>query len=98
VEAGINGFVYMLDFDRLPLDRRPRPTGSDRAVFTPRPPIQGQPALGEVAAAYDYTFHVDWIFAMARLFEDNVQDPSAFGLDIPANAALGAILLQLEAA
>lgn len=98
VEAGINGFVYMLDFDRLPLDRRPRPTGSDRAVFTPRPPIQGQPALGEVAAAYDYTFHVDWIFAMARLFEDNVQDPSASGLDIPANAALGAILLQLEAA
>lgn len=51
-----------------------------------------------MAAAYDYTFHIDWIFAMARLFEDNVQDPSASGLDIPANAALGAILLQLEAA
>jgi len=98
VEAGINGFVHMLDFDRIPLDRRPRPTGSDRAVFTPRPPLQGPPALGDVAAPYDYTFHVDWIFAMARLFEDNVQDPSASGLDIPANAALGVILDHLAAA
>jgi len=98
VEAGINGFVHMLDFDRVPLDRRPRPSGSDRAVFTPRPPLQGQPVLGEVPAAYDYAFHVDWIFAAARLFEDNVQDPAASGLDIPANEALGAILRELEAA
>jgi len=98
VEAGINGFVHQLDFDRVPLDRRPRPSGSDRAVFAPRPPVQGQPALGEVPAAYDYLFHIDWIFAMARLFEDNVQDPSASGLDLPANDALGRILRQLEAA
>ena len=98
VEAGINGFVHQLDFDRVPLDRRPRPSGSDRAVFAPRPAVQGQPALGEVPAAYDYLFHVDWIFAMARLFEDNVQDPSASGLDLPANDALGRILRQLEAA
>ncbi len=96
VEAGINGFVHMLDFDRMPLDRRPRPTGSDRAVFTRRPPIQGQPVLGEVPAPYDYVFHIDWIFAVARLFEDNVQDPSASGLDIPANTALGALLRRLE--
>lgn len=95
VEAGINGFVHMLDFDRLPLDRRP--TGSGRAVFTPRPPLQGQPVLGEVPAPYDYAFHVDWIFAVARLFEDNVQDPSASGLDIGANEALGGILRRLEA-
>ncbi len=98
VEAGINGFVHMLDFDRLPLDRRPRPGGSERAVFAPRPPVQGQPMLGDVPAAYDYQFHVDWIVAAARLFEDNVQDPSASGLDIEANAALGALLRRLEAA
>ena len=98
VEAGINGFVHMLDFDRVPLDRRPRPTGSDRAVFTPRPPLQGQPVLGEAPAPYDYVFHVDWIFAMARLFEDNVQDPVASGLDIPANETLGGFLRRLEAA
>ncbi len=98
VEAGINGFVHMLDFDRMPLDRRPRPAGNDRAVFTPRPPIQGQPVLGEVPAPYDYVFHIDWIFAMAPLFEDNVQDPSASGLDIPANTALGTLLRRLETA
>ncbi len=96
VEAGINGFVHMLDFDRMPLDQRPRPTNSDRAVFTPRPPIQGQPVLGDAPAPYDYVFHIDWIFAVARLFEDNVQDPSASGLDIPANTALGALLQRLE--
>ncbi len=98
VEAGINGFVHMLDFDRLPLDRRPRPGGSERAVFAPRLPIQGQPALGDTPAPYDYQFHVDWIVAMARLFEDNVQDPSASGLDIEANAALGDLLRRMEAA
>ena len=97
VEAAINGFVYMLDFDRLPLDRRPRPSGSDRAVFTPRPPLVGPPVLGEAAAPYDYAFHVDWIFAAARLFEDNVQDPAASGLDIAANEALGALLRRMEA-
>ena len=97
VEGGINGFVHMLDFDRVPLDRRPRPGGSERAVFAPRPPVQGQPVLGDVPAPYDYQFHVDWIVAMARLFEDNVQDLSASGLDIPANDALGALLRRLEA-
>ena len=98
VEAGINGFVHMLDFDRLPLDRRPRPAGSERAVFTPRAALQGPPELGAVAAPYDYTFHIDWIVAAARLFEDNVQDPAASGLDIAANAALGTLLQRLEAA
>ena len=98
MEAGINGFVHMLDFDRVPLDRRPRPNGSDRAVFTPRAPLLGQPVLGEAPAPYDYAFHVDWIFAVVRLFEDNVQDPAASGLDIPANEALGALLRRLEAA
>ncbi len=97
VEGGINGFVHMLDFDRVPLDRRPRPGGSDRAVFAPRPPVQGQPVLGDTPAPYDYQFHVDWIVAMARLFEDNVQDPAASGLDIAANDALGTLLRRLEA-
>ena len=102
VEAGINGFVHMLDFDRVPLDRRPRPGasergGSERAVFAPRPPVQGQPVLGSAPAPYDYQFHVDWIVAVARLFEDNVQDPAASGLDIEANAALGALLRRLAA-
>ena len=98
VEAGINGFVHMLGFDQMPLDRRPRPSGSERAVFTPRPSLSGPPVLAETATAYDYEFHIDWIVAAARLFEDNVQDPAASGLDIPANEALGAMLKRLEAA
>ena len=98
VEAGINGFVHMLDFDRMPLAKRPRPPGSERGVFAPRVAVVGQPSLGEVPAAYDYTFHVDWIVAAARLFEDNVQDPQASGLDIVANEALGGLLRRLEAA
>ena len=96
VEAGINGFVHMLGYDKLPLDRRPRT--NDRAVFAPRPPLVGQPVLEETPAAYDYTFHVDWIFAAARMFEDNVEDPAASGLDLAANAALGALLSRLDAA
>ena len=96
VEAGINGFVHMLDFDRMPLDRRPRPGGSERPVFAPRPPVEGQPVLGVAPAPYDYQFHVDWIVAVARLFEDNVQDPAASGLDIEANAALGVLLRRLD--
>ena len=97
VEAGINGFVHTLGFDGVPLEQRPRPNGSDRAVFAPRPPLVGQPVLAETPAAYDYTFHVDWIFAAARLFEDNVQDPASSGLDIAANAALGTLLTRLDA-
>ena len=95
VEAGINGFVHMLDFDRVPLAQRPKAAGTDRPVFMPRPPIQGQPVLDARPAAYDQAFHVDWILAAARMFEDNVQDPSASGLDITANEALGALLRQL---
>ncbi len=99
VEAGINGFVHMLDFDAVPEDRRPpRPNGSGGAIFASRPPLKGQPELGDAPVPYDYTFHVDWIVAMARLFEDNVQDPSASGLDIAANEALGAILIKLATA
>ena len=98
VELAINGFVHMLDFDRAPLARRPSPNGSSRPVFAPRPPLQGPPVLADVAEAYDYAFHVDWIIAVARLFEDNVQDPGASGLDIPANEALGALLNRLAAA
>lgn len=98
VEAAINGFVHMLDFDRLAPARRPRPPNADRPVFAPRPPLQGPPVLDEVPAAYDYTFHVDWIVAASRVFEDNVQDPAASGLDIPANEALGALLRRLDAA
>ena len=98
VEAGINGFVHMLGFDQVPLEQRPRPNGTDRAVFTPRTPPSGPPVLAETATAYDYEFHIDWIVAAARLFEDNVQDPAASGLDIPANEALGAMLKRLEAA
>ena len=98
VEAGINGFVHMLDFDRMPLERRPKPSGSDRPVFAPRPPVKGPPVLGREAEPYDLRFHVDWIFAAARMFEDNVQDPAASGLDIPANERLGTILNRLEAA
>ena len=98
VEAAINGFVHMLDFGRVPLASRPRPPNSDRPVFSPRAPLQGPPVLEEVPSAYDYTFHVDWIVAASRVFEDNVQDPAASGLDIPANDALGALLRRLDAA
>ncbi len=95
VEAGINGFVHQLDFDRLPEARRPR--NGDRPVFAARAPLTGPPVLAAEPAAYDVAFHVDWILAMARLFEDNVQDPAASGLDVGANEALGGLLKQLAA-
>ncbi len=101
VEAGINGFVYQLDFDRVPEVGRPRrpgaPPDGGGAIFAPRPALTGPPVLGAAAAAYDVAFHVDWIFGMARLFEDNIHDPAAAGLDVAANEALGGLLTQLAA-
>ena len=95
VEAGINGFVHMLDYDRAPMAQRPKAANTGRAVFTPRPPLVGQPVLGARAAPYDVEFNADWILAAAQMFEDNVQDPAASGLDIAANEALGTLLQQL---
>ena len=96
VEAGINGFVHMLDFDRMPEAQRPKPANSDRPVFAARAPRAGPPQLGPEPAPYDVAFHIDWIFAVARLFEDNVQDPAAAELDIAANERLGGLISRLE--
>ena len=96
VEAGINGFVHMLDYDRLPPDARPRSGDGRTPLFAPRPALVGPPVLGERAAAYERAFNLDWFLAVARLFEDNVQDPGAAGLDIAANERLGALLTRLE--
>ncbi len=97
VEEGINGFVHRLGYDRVAPAARPQVAQGARPVFLERAPITGQPALGPTPAPYDRMFHIDWMTAMARTFEDNVQDPGASGLDIAANEALGKILVHLEA-
>ena len=97
IESAINGFVHQLGFDRLPPAERPKIPNGSRTVFAPRAPVSGLPALGATPSPYDRTFHVDWMSALARTFEDNVADPGSSGLDIAANDALGKMLVRLEA-
>jgi hypothetical protein len=96
VEEGINGFVHRLGYDRVSPAERPQAQGS-RPVFLERPAVSGQPTLGPAPAPYDRVFHIDWLTALARMFEDNVKDPGTSALDEAANEALGLILVHLEA-
>jgi hypothetical protein len=97
VEEGINGFVYQLGFNQVAPAVRPHVANGARPVFMERPPVAGPPPLGPNPTPYDRNFHIDWMTALGRIFEDNVQDPGSIGLDIAANEALGGILLHLEA-
>lgn len=97
LESAINGFVHLLGFDRVPPAERPRIPNGSRTIFAPRTPVNGLPQLGPTPSPYDRTFHVDWMTALARTFEDNVADPGATGLDMAANEALGAMLKRLDA-
>ena len=96
IEQAINGFVYMLGYDRLPPERRPKTPSGSRTIFAPRPPVSGLPPLGPQPAPYDRTFHVDWMTAIACMMDQNVQDPGSGTIDIAQNAALGTILRRLE--
>ncbi|MDR3519062.1 MAG: virulence factor SrfC family protein [Azospirillaceae bacterium] len=97
IEQAINNFVFRLGYDRLPAENRPRTT-SGRSIFAPRPPVRGMPELGPKPTDYDRTFHVDWITAIARTIEENVQDVGSGAIDIAQNAALGDILQRLAGA
>jgi hypothetical protein len=95
-EKAINDFVYWLGYDQLPPEKRPTLPKGGRRIFAARAPVVGMPPLAAQAAAYDKTFHIDWMCAMAETFRDNARDPSATGLDFQANAALGSILARFE--
>jgi hypothetical protein len=96
LEQTINRFVYMLGFDRLPAARRPELANRARRIFAPKPPVAGIPGLGPAQTAYERTFHVDWMTALARVFEDNVNDAESGAIDIKANEGLGVLLRRLE--
>lgn len=94
-EQMINEFVGMLGFGDVPADKRPRV--ADRAVFVPRPAVHGLPPLGEKPAPYDRTFHADWITALARTMEENVQDAASGPVNVEQNSRLGRVLAKLAA-
>jgi len=96
LEQTINEFVHMLGFDALPPDQRPRTPNGSRLIFAPRPAIQGLPPIGPQPTPYDSRFHVDWMTAIARTMEDNVQDAASGRIDVEQNARLGRILRRLE--
>lgn len=97
IEQAINNFVTWLGYDRLPPEQRPKTPNGTRLIFAPRPPVKGLPSLGDQPAPFDRTFHIDWMTALARAMEENVQDPGAGAIDIVQNEALGGILSRLEA-
>ncbi len=94
-EQMINEFVHTLGFGDLPPERRPRV--ADRIVFAPRPAVHGLPPLGAKPAPYDRIFHADWITALARTMEDNVQDAASGPIDVEQNSRLGRVLQKLAA-
>ena len=96
IEQAINSFVHMLGYNRLPPDQRPKTRNGNRTIFAPRLAVSGLPPLGPQPAPYDRTFHVDWMTAIARTMEENVQDVGSGTIDIVQNAALGKILQRLE--
>jgi hypothetical protein len=96
-ETAINTFVYMLGYDAVAPENRPRTANGGRIIFAPRPPVTGLPPLAAEATAYDRTFHIDWMIALGETFRENARSPSSTGLDLQANAALGDILVHLEA-
>jgi hypothetical protein len=96
-ESTINTFVYMLGFDAVAPENRPRTANGSRIIFAPRPAVIGPPPLAAEATAYDRIFHIDWMIALGETFRENVRNPSSTGLDLQANAALGQILQHLEA-
>jgi len=94
VEQTINEFVHTLGFGDVPPAQRPSlPNG--RVIFAPRPPIDGLPPIGDKPTPYDSRFHVDWMAALARTIEDNVQDAASGPIDIEQNSRLGRILDRL---
>jgi hypothetical protein len=99
MEREINSYVEGLGYDRRPVEKRPQVEADTgvRAVFAPRPPVVGLPPLGPTAEPYDVMFHVDWMHAVFRMFEENISDGPEGGVDEDTNGALGRILARLEA-
>lgn len=91
-EGVVNRYVYTLGYADLPVDQRPRAGRTERAVFAPRPPVNGMPHLGPQPEPYDKQYHVDWISAFSRLAEENVTAPGGHEVDVVENARLGKIL------
>lgn len=96
VEQTINDFVYMLGFDTVAPERRPKTPNGSRLIFAPRPPVNGLPSIGAQPTPYDSRFHVDWMTAIVRTMEDNVQDASSGRIDVEQNALLGRLLQSLS--
>lgn len=94
-ERMINDYVAALGFDRLPEAERPRTPREGRIVFRPREAAEDWPSLGEQPTPFERDYAVDWITALARLIDRNVDHAFGVGLDTAANAELGRILSRL---
>ncbi|MDW8443979.1 MAG: virulence factor SrfC family protein [Acetobacteraceae bacterium] len=97
-ERMINDYVAALGFDRLPEAERPRTPREGRIVFRPREAAEDWPALGEQPSPFERDYAVDWITALARLIDRNVDHAFGGGIDSEANARLGRILSRLAEA
>ena len=97
IEQMVNEFVHMLGFGELAPERRPSLPNGSRTIFAARPAVQGLPPIGPKPMPYDGRFHVDWMTAVARTMEDNVQDAASGPIDVARNERLGRILAGLGA-
>lgn len=93
----INDFVAMLGFGG-----RLRPSGSEIEidarkfqVFVPPPPVGEEPTLKEERTRYDAAYFTDWLRALLRLSEDNVEFEAGIKINIQANEQLGGYLVAL---
>jgi hypothetical protein len=79
----INGYIWKLSQDTLPLEQRVKVKNTNEPVFKKRPPTDGPLDLPENGSAFYQTFIRDWVASFLALTEKNAEGshPSRFSLE-----------------
>ncbi len=95
----INAFVDWLGHDPRFQDAAARTIlfgGRSFTLFSPPPPVQGQPRIGEEQAPYDRAWYTDWLRALVHAVIANVDFDGDTVIDTEQNNRLRDILTSLQ--
>ena len=95
----INAFVDWLGHDPRFQDAAARTilfAGRSFTLFSPPPPVQGQPHIGEEQAPYDRAWYTDWLRALVHAVIANVDFDGEAVIDTEQNNRLRDILTSLR--
>ncbi len=97
--SAINAFVDWLGHDPRFQDAAARTilfAGRSFTLFSPPPPVQGQPRIGEEQAPYDRAWYTDWLRALVHAVIANVDFDGETVIDTEQNNRLRDILTSLR--